>query len=103
MNETGDERQRQSFAENPTLPYCMSQSRDRGELFDRCVGDECEFGLCPYQPAVNRPSAHREISRGFCRHQQHHAARRAARRWRSEVKSRELREFWETLESKARM
>ena len=104
MNEAGDEEQRKWFAETAELPYCMTQSRDRGELFDKCRGgEECKFGLCPYQPAVNGPSAHREISRGFCRHQQHHATRRAARPWGSEVKTRELREVWEELEAKARM
>jgi hypothetical protein len=104
MNERGSAQQRQSFATKPGLPYCMKQSRDRGELFDRCHGPEkCDFGLCPYEPAINRPSAHREISRGFCRHQQHHATGRAASPWGSKAKTRELREFWEELEAKARM
>jgi hypothetical protein len=104
MNETGNAQQRQDFATKAALPYCMQQSRDRSELFDKCRGpEECNFGLCPYEPAINRPSAHREISRGFCRHQQHHATRRAARRWGSKVKTRELRELWEELEARAEM
>jgi hypothetical protein len=104
MNETGNAQQRQDFATKAVLPYCMQQSRDRRELFDKCRGPEkCDFGLCPYQPAINRPSAHREISRGFCRHQQHHATRHAARRWGSKVKARELRELWEELEAMAEM
>jgi hypothetical protein len=104
MNEKGAEQQRNSFAKRTTLPYCMTQSRDRAELFDRCRGGtECDFGLCPYEPAINSASAHREISRGFCRHQQHHASGSAARQWGSKAKRRELREFWEELEVKARM
>jgi hypothetical protein len=104
MNERGDERQRQDFGKKTALPYCMTLSRDRNEVFDKCRGEpECAFGLCPYEPAINRLSAHREISRGFCRHQQYHATRRAGRRWGSMAKRRELREFWEELEAKARM
>jgi hypothetical protein len=104
MNERGDEQQRKSFAEKTALPYCMTLSRDRNEVFDKCRGEpECVFGLCPYEPAINRLSAHREISRGFCRHQQHHATRPAGRPWGATAKRRELREFWEELEAKARM
>jgi len=104
MNETGDEGQRNEFAKKRTLPYCMSQSHDRSELFEKCRGgDECRFGLCPYEPAINRASAHRELSRGFCRHQQHHATWRAARAWGSKAKNRKLRESWEELEAKAQM
>ena len=104
MNETGDVEDRKTFAARPVLPYCMEQSRDRRELFEKCPGPEkCDFGLCPYEPAINRPSAHREISRGFCRHQQRQATRQAARRWGSKVRTRELREAWEELEEMAEM
>ncbi len=103
MNETGDEQEREEFGSNNELPYCMQQSRDRKELLEGCIGaDMCGFGLCPYQPVVNRPSAHREISRQFCLHQRRNARADVARRWGSQVQARALRDRWGDLESKAR-
>lgn len=102
MNEAGDETQREAFGTSETLPYCMTSSTHRRELLDGCAGrDRCHFGLCPYRPALNRLSAHREISRSFCRHQQRNASAKTARRWGSQVTQRSLREFWRDLESKA--
>jgi hypothetical protein len=102
MNETGDSRQREGFGRSNELPYCMQQSRDRKEMFDGCVGDICGFHLCPYQPADNRPSAHRELSRQFCRHQRRNASAAVARRWGSQVDTHALRDLWGDLESKTR-
>jgi len=102
MNEAGDEVRREAFGSRETLPYCIAASSERKEMLDGCVGGErCSFGLCPYRPALNRLSAHREISRAFCRHQQRNASSRIARRWGSQVTRRALREFWRDLESKA--
>jgi hypothetical protein len=102
MNEAGDEARREAFGSRETLPYCITASTYRGELLDGCIGgDHCRFGLCPYRPALNRLSAHREISRAFCRHQQRTANAKTARRWGSQVTQRALRDFWRDLESKA--
>jgi hypothetical protein len=102
MNEAGDEARREAFGSRETLPYCITASSQRRELLDGCVGGEsCHFGLCPYRPALNRLSAHREISRAFCRHQQRTASARIARRWGSQVTQRALRDFWRDLESTA--
>ena len=102
MNEASDEAGREAFGTRKTLPYCLTASTQRSELLDGCVGGEqCGFGLCPYRPALNRLSAHREISRAFCRHQQRTARARIARRWGSQVSQRALRDFWRDMESKA--
>ncbi len=104
MNETGDEKDRDDFGKNNDLPYCMEQSYDRKQLLEGCVGgDRCKFRRCPYQPAFNRLSAHREISGAFCAHQHRNASAKVARLWDSQVKERALRDFWSDLESKARM
>jgi len=103
MNETSDEEGRERFGTNNDLPYCFQRSRGRKELREGCKGRQCQFGLCPYQPALNRLSAHREISRAFCAHQRRNASARAARRWGSHVTAGALREFWVDLESKARI
>lgn len=101
LNETGDFKQREDFGERGYMPYCMSESRSRLELSKGCA-DECDFRLCPLRPLADRLSAHREISRAFCRHQRLHASARTAREWRSRVRQRELRDFWARLESHAR-
>jgi hypothetical protein len=104
MNEIGDEQEREDFGRNNELPHCMGGSRDRRELFEECAGaDRCKFRLCPYEPVINRLSAHREISRSFCLHQQRNAKARVAKRWGSKVEGRALRDFWDDLESKARI
>ncbi|HEY2767599.1 MAG TPA: ATP-binding protein [Solirubrobacteraceae bacterium] len=103
MNETGDVHERGRFGADDALPFCMQGSGSREELRDGCVGgDQCHFRLCPYEPAVNRLSAHREISRAFALYQQRTATRRIARRWGSRVRSRGLREFWADLGAAAR-
>ena len=101
LNETGSLEQRREFAEKVTLPHCLQGSRRRGELQDGCPGD-CDFRLCPFQPARDQPSAHREISRAFCRDQGRHARVRTARGWGARVTRRYLPEFWRRLEAEAR-
>ncbi len=101
LNETGSPAQRQAFGENPTLPHCLSRSRDRREMRTRCHTD-CRFDLCPYRPARDKPSAHRELSGAFCRDQRRRASRWTAWRWGSRVHGRGLRELWRWLEAQAR-
>ncbi len=101
LNETGSFQQRQEFGEETEMPYCLRESDDRKELLTACH-ESCRFRLCPFQPAHDRLSAHREISRAFCRHQRRHAKRSTARRWESQVSRRALVEFWKWLEAQAR-
>jgi NACHT domain len=101
LNETGGFRQRQAFGEETTMPYCLQRSHDRKE-FGRGCHETCGFRLCPFQPAHDRLSAHREISRAFCRDQRLNASRATARRWESRVSKRALTEFWQWLEAQAR-
>ena len=104
LNENGDEDQRDAFGRCTKLPYCMDKSTDRSELFGSCNGHPgCTFHLCPYQPPVNRLSAHREISRAFCRHQSLRATEKAARLWESKVETGPLRDSWKELELRARV
>jgi hypothetical protein len=103
LNETGTADQREAFGTNNNLPFCMSQSRHRRELFDPELGcHSCGFDLCPFRPAPGR-SAHREISRAFCSHQRLYARHSTASRWGSRVGRRALQDFWTQLESLARM
>jgi hypothetical protein len=94
----------QLFGEMHQLPYCIQSSRDRSESFIRCAGKPaCHLGYCPLRPAVDLLSAHREISRAFCRHQRSRASPRTAKRlWGSAVGRDALRDFWRKLESRAR-
>jgi hypothetical protein len=48
------------------LPYCLSASRERGELFDGCH-PSCTFHLCPYPSTSERSLARGEFSQAFCR------------------------------------
>lgn len=103
LNETGSLKQREAFGGEKRMPYCMSDSRNRMELFDDRIGcHQCEFKLCPYRPTAGM-SARREISRAFCRHQALHARARTAKKWGSHVKQRALSEFWTRYESETRV
>lgn len=101
LNETGSPEQRRLFGEEPTLPHCLQKSRRRREFREGCH-ESCDFQLCPFQPARDQPSAHREVSRAFCRDQRLHANWRTAGRWDSRVAPRVLPEFWRWLEAQAR-
>jgi hypothetical protein len=105
LNETGSAEQREAFGTADELPYCFAGSRSRTELFDerRGCNPACPFRLCPYSPAIDRMSSHREISRAFCRHQRLYAKPASARRWGSRVRRGALRDFWRELESLARV
>lgn len=102
LNETGSPDQRENFGTENRLPHCLQKSRKRQELNEGCH-PACSFNLCPYRPAWDRLSAHREISRAFCRDQILHARRRTAFfGWGSRASSHALREFWRSLERHAR-
>jgi hypothetical protein len=101
LNETGDAGQREKFGEASTLPHCLGRSRRRRELQIGCPRD-CRFGYCPFQPARDRISAHREISRAFCGDQRLRAGWLAASRSSSGASRSGLRDFWAWLEAQAR-
>ena len=100
LNETGTVDQREQFGMRNDVPFCISESTDRGELF-AASPCSCDFHLCPFRQAPGA-SAHRELSRAFCNHQRLYADSRVARRWGSNVRRRELRAFWSELEALAR-
>lgn len=101
LNETGDPEQRREFGEKVALPHCLQGSWRRREFREGCDKD-CDFQLCPFQPARDEPSAHRELSRAFCRDQRLHANFWTAWLWGSRVGPRTLPEFWRWLEAQAR-
>lgn len=101
LHETGDGTQRGKFGEEVTLPRCLQRDRRWRELQDGCH-KSCRFDLCPFQPARDRPSAHRELSRAFCRDQYRHARFWTASHWPPYVVSRVPPELWQWLEARAR-
>lgn len=101
LNETGSPEQRRVFGEGTTLPHCLHGSRRRREFQQGCH-DDCGFDLCPFEPARDEPSAHRELSRAFCRDQRLKASFRIAKGWGSGAIPFTLAEFWSRLESRAR-
>jgi len=102
LNETGSPDQRERFGTENMLPHCLQKSRKRRELNDGC-DPACVFNLCPYRPAWDRLSAHREISRAFCRDQILHARWQTSFfGWGSWAGPNSLREFWRSLERHAR-
>ncbi len=101
LNETGSAAQRRAFGEDPTLPHCLRKSFRRREFREGCH-DDCGFQLCPFQPASGQPSAHRELSRAFCRDQRRRASGWRARRWATPMTPRALPAFWRWLEAQAR-
>jgi len=107
MNEAADRSSRDYFGNDhtPPLPVCFGRSRDRAEVFGGGGGcpDDCAFQLCPYRVVSGRATAHRAISRAFCRHQQRFARARYARRWGAWISRRRLREFWGALELRAKV
>jgi len=100
LNETGSPEQRRNFGETAILPHCLKGSWRRREFHEGCHRD-CAFQLCPLQSVGDEPSAHRELSRAFCRDQRLHASFLTARRWDSHVFPRTLPEFWRWLEARA--
>jgi len=80
----------------------LSTSPDRGEILGTtsCLG-ECAFKLCPYyRPATE--TAHRELSKSFCRQQRRIARKIGPSRSQAIGKS-ELSEFWRGMEERARV
>jgi NACHT domain len=104
LNETGTPERRQWFGEEVRLPHCMGKSLRRREFHDGCH-EKCDFQLCPFQPARDELSAHRELSRAFCRDQRMHAKVRRSWRWGAfpiPLIPRVLPQFWRRLEAQAR-
>jgi hypothetical protein len=101
LNETGDAGQRERFGEALTVPHCVGKSHRRRELRKGCV-ERCQFGYCPFQPALDRISAHREISRAFCSDQRLRATWLSTFRSSSGASRGGLREFWRWMEAQAR-
>jgi NACHT domain len=66
-DEEREQRKERTYGENH-LPYCLSASRDRRELFDGCH-ETCRFELCPYPSTAERSLARGELSQAFCRRQ----------------------------------
>jgi hypothetical protein len=101
LNETGSLEQRRRFGEEVILPHCLQGSRRRREFHEGC-DKRCDFELCPFQPSRAELSAHRELSRAFCRDQRLHAKLRTSWLWGARMVPRTLPEFWRWLEAQAR-
>lgn len=99
LNEQGREGQRAEFGTRNDLPHCLSGSPDRGEILG-LRACSCAFNLCPYyRPA--RESAHRELSKAFCR-QQRQIAQQLRPSGLQSVGRRKLIEFWQGMEDRSR-
>jgi hypothetical protein len=104
MNEGRTQKERSTFGDTAKLPHCIQSSRKRTEFFVGCPGQpDCHLGYCPLRAAVDRLSAHRELTRAFCRHQLLHARAKTAKElWGCRVKGDALHAFWHELEHRAR-
>jgi hypothetical protein len=102
LNEQGSEEQRERFGTRDDLPHCLSTSPDRGEILGTTsCATECAFNLCPYyRPATE--TAHREISKSFCR-QQRRIARKIGLSRSPAIGKSELSDFWRGMEERARV
>ncbi len=100
LNEQGDEAQRAAFGTISALPHCLSGSADRGELLGRrSCPSQCPFKRCAYyRPKAE--TAHRELSKAFCRQQRQIAKRRAPTAWQR-IGRTELIAFWQGMEERA--
>jgi NACHT domain len=91
------------------LPYCLSASTDRSELFEGCH-ETCAFNLCPYPTGGERALARGEFSQAFCRRQidgltglsgvQWWTPTRRAWSWSNAGRA-ALADFWAELERRA--
>ena len=101
LNEQGNEEQRAAFGTWGALPHCLSASPDRSEILGRrpCPED-CPFKRCAYfRPTTE--TAHRELSKAFCRQQRRIATRRTPKGWQA-IKKADLSEFWGEYGGRAR-
>lgn len=102
LKEGSPDDRREPFGSMQQLPHCLSASRDRAEILGKGCPDSCGWNFCPYkQPPVDEPSAHRGVTRAFCREQQRYA-RHHRPRWQRDIHRRRLREFWREMEMRAR-
>ncbi len=102
------ERKERTYGER-VLPYCLSASKDRRELFEGCH-ESCTFGLCPYPSTGEQALARAEFSQAFCRRQidsltglSRIQALRPSRRawWWSDSTRASLAGFWIEMERRA--
>ncbi|MFI4985641.1 MAG: NACHT domain-containing protein [Solirubrobacterales bacterium] len=102
LKEGSPDDRRDPFGGMRQLPHCLSASRDRAEILGKGCPDSCGWGFCPYkQPPPDEPSAHRGVTRTFCRQQQRYA-RHHRPLWQRRIRRRQLRAFWEEMERRAR-
>jgi hypothetical protein len=109
LNERSGPKAREHFGRENRLPYCLTDSPDRRELYghgappskcplnDRDRGQAC---LCPYSVDYHEDGAHRELSRAFCRHQRLAAGHGVP--WQPGLSRSALKTFWERMEDLAR-
>jgi AAA domain-containing protein len=102
LKEGSPDDRREPFAAMRELPYCLSDSRDRGEILGKGCPDSCGWGFCPYKmPPPDEPNAHRGVTRAFCREQQRYA-RHHRLAWQRDIRRHRLRDFWREMEHRAR-
>jgi hypothetical protein len=102
LKEGSPDDRHEPFGAMRELPHCLSDSRDRAEILGKGCPDGCGWGFCPYkQPPPDEPSAHRGVTRAFCRQQQR-IARWHSPRWQRAINRRRLRAFWREMEHRAR-
>jgi hypothetical protein len=104
MNEHAPEDVRAQFGSATALPACLEFSPNRAEILglaaprDDCAfrrGDKC---LCPYTYHPPEDGIRREISRAFCRDQRLNATRLP----HSDIRVKQLKDFWREMEYLAR-
>ena len=103
------ERRKEKTYPRGDLPYCLSASTERRELFDGCHAT-CTFNLCPYPTTAERSLARGEFSQAFCRRRidtltglsriQAFWRRRPAGRWSRSGRA-ALARFWAGMERRA--
>lgn len=103
------ERRKEDIYRRPGLPWCLSDSRKRDEIFSGCPADRCAFNICPYPATADRALARNEFSEAFCRHQSDIAGRRLSLRRRlfapkwtgwSRMVGNDAVEFWQRMQNR---
>ena len=94
------EQRKEDIFRRPGLPYCLSHSRTRDEVFSGCHS-ACTFGLCPYPATADRALARGEFSEAFCRHQAEIAPRRRRVSPWTRLSGKDAARFWARMERRA--
>ena len=104
MNEHAPEDVRAQFGSATALPACLEFSANRAEILGLAAprgdcafrrGDKC---LCPYTYHPPEDGIRRELSRAFCRDQRLNATRLP----HSDIRVKQLKDFWREMEYLAR-